>query len=435
MSSSTSSPPIASHHAVIVVGAGQAGLSMSWHLKQLGIDHVVLEKHRAGHAWRAERWDSFCLVTPNWQCQLPGYPYKGSDPHGFMLRHEIIDYFDGFVASFAPPLREGVAVENVHSNAQHRFILDTSAGRYIADQVVIAAGGYQIPVIPRCAERLPADILQINAATYRNPHSLPSGAVLVVGSGQSGAQIAEDLHLAGRKVHLCVGDAPRVARRHRAKDVVEWLHLMGYYDLPVYEHPLREGVRDKTNHYVTGRDGGRDIDLRQRACEDMELYGRLLDVAGDRLLLDDDLALCLDQADQVSESIKASIDKFIAKQGIDAPPPTPYQPPWTPPQERPELDYRAAGITSIVWCIGFRTDYSWIDLPVFNGRGQPTHVRGVTSVPGVYFLGLPWLYTWGSGRFSGVARDAEYLAEHIEARLGVAPAERHGALNEAAIGT
>ena len=425
---------VLSHYPVIVVGGGQAGLSMSWYLKEFGIDHLVLEKHRAGHAWRAERWDSFCLVTPNWQCQLPGYPYAGADPHGFMLRHEIVDYIDGFVASFSPPLREGVTVRNVRSHARRGFTVDTSEGCYAADQVVIASGGYQIPVIPRCAERLGAEISQINAATYRNPQSLPDGAVLVVGSGQSGAQIAEDLHLAGRQVHLCVGDAPRVARRHRGKDVVEWLHMMGYYDLPVHEHPLREGVRDKTNHYVTGRDGGRDIDLRQRACEGMQLYGRLLDVVGDKLVFERDLARCLDQADHVSESIKASIDNFIAKRAVEAPPAAPYQPAWTPPQERPELDYRAVGITSIVWCIGFRTDYRWIDLPVFNGRGQPTHVRGVSSVPGVYFLGLPWLYTWGSGRFSGVARDAEYLVEHIEARLTDAPVERHAALNEAAIG-
>jgi putative flavoprotein involved in K+ transport len=257
----------------------------------------------------------------------------------------------------------------------------------------------------------------------------------VVGSGQSGAQIAEDLHLAGRQVHLCVGDAPRVARRHRGKDVVEWLHLMGYYDLPVHEHPLREGVRDKTNHYVTGRDGGRDIDLRQRAREGMQLYGRLLDVAGGTLVVDDDLAHCLDQADQVSESIKTSIDTFIAKRAIDAPPAEPYQPVWVPAQERPTLDYRAAGITSIVWCIGFRADYSWIDLPVFNGRGQPAHVRGVAAVPGLYFLGLPWLYTWGSGRFSGVARDAKHIADQVEARLDDAPSERRVTVNEAAIGT
>jgi putative flavoprotein involved in K+ transport len=161
----------------------------------------------------------------------------------------------------------------------------------------------------------------------------------------------------------------------------------------------------------------------------------LLDVKGDKLVLDDDLALCLDQADQVSDSIKTSIDGFIAKKAIAAPPDPRYRPVWTPPAERPELDYRAANITSIVWCIGFRTDYSWIDLPVFNGRGQPAHVRGVAPVPGVYFLGLPWLHTWGSGRLSGVARDAEYVAEHIKVRAGLAPAERQAGLNEAAIGS
>jgi putative flavoprotein involved in K+ transport len=430
-----SQPTPVARHAVAVIGGGQAGLSISWYLTRSGIDHVVFEKERAGHTWRAERWDSFCLVTPNWQCQLPGFPYQGPDPHGFMLRDEIIDYIDAFVASFNPPLLEGINVQHLRSDAQHGFMLDTTDGLHVADQVVIATGGYQIPVIPRCAERIPMDIVQIHSQRYRNPAELPDGAVLVVGSGQSGCQIAEDLHLAGRKVYLCVGDAPRVARRYRGKDVVEWLHLMGYYDLPVHEHPLREGVRDKTNHYVTGRDRGRDIDLRQRALEGMELYGRLLDVKGDHLILDDDLAMCLDQADQVSESIKTSIDGFITKKGLSAPLEDRYRPLWVPQQERPELEYRAAGITSIVWSIGFRTDYGWIDLPVFNGRGQPSHVRGVSPVPGAYFLGLPWLYTWGSGRFSGVARDAEYLAEHIKARVGLAPVGGQPSLNEAAIGS
>ena len=382
-------------------------MSISWHPTKSGIDHVVFEKERTAHAWRAERWDSFCLVTPNWQCQLPGFPYPGPDPHGFMLRDEIVAYMDAFVASFDPPLLEGVTVRQLRSDDQHGFMLETTDGIHFAQQVVVASGGYQIPVIPRCAERLPGC-----------------------------CQIAEDLHIAGRKVHLCVGDAPRVARRYRGKDVVEWLHLMGYYDLPVHEHPLREGVRDKTNHYVTGRDGGRDIDLRERALEGMELYGRLLDVVGDRLVCAVDLASCLDQADQVSESIKTSIDGFIAKTALSAPEEDRYRPGWVPPRERPQFDYRAAGITSVVWCIGFRTDYSWIDLPLFNGRGQPSHVRGVTPVPGAYLVGLPWLYTWGSGRFSGVARDAEYLAEHIKARIRLSGFERQqAAVNEAAIGS
>jgi putative flavoprotein involved in K+ transport len=420
------SPQPKAHHSVAVIGAGQAGLSISWYLTRSGIDHIVFEKRRAGHAWRAERWDTFCLVTPNWQCQLPGFPYRGSDPDGFMGRQDIVEYIDGFIASFNPPLREALTVKNLSSNAQHAYTLETTEGVYLADQVVVATGQYQIPLVPRCAE--------LQSSEYRNPGQLPEGAVLVVGSGQSGCQVAEDLHLSGRKVHLCVGDAPRVSRRYRGKDVVAWLHLMGYYDLPVHEHPLREGVRDKTNHYVTGRDGGRDIDLRQRAREGMELYGRLLDVDGTRLILDDDLTQCLDQADQVSESIKTTIDGFIVKKGIAAPDESRYHPIWAPPHERPALDYRAAGITSVVWCIGFRADYGWIDLPVFNGRGQPKHVRGVTPVPGIYFLGLPWLYTWGSGRFSGIARDAEYLAAHIEARVGMDNAQRQAALNEAAIG-
>jgi putative flavoprotein involved in K+ transport len=424
-----------SRHAVAIIGGGQAGLSISWYLTQSGIDHVVFEKNRAGYTWRAERWDSFCLVTPNWQCQLPGFPYQGSDPHGFMLREQIVDYIDAFITSFNPPLLEGVNVSHLRSDAQRGFMIDTTAGIHVADQVVIAAGGYQTPFIPRCAERLPSDIVQISSSQYRNPTQLPEGAVLVVGSGQSGCQIAEDLHIAGRKVHLCVGDAPRVARRYRGKDVVKWLDMMGYYELPVHDHPLREGVRDKTNHYVTGRDGGRDIDLRQRAIEGMELYGRLLDVQGDSLTLDDDLAMRLDQADQVSDSIKTSIDNFIAKNGISAPEEARYSPVWAPPSERPSLNYRTAGITSIVWSIGFRTDYGWIDLPVFNGRGQPSHVRGVTPIPGAYFLGLPWLYTWGSGRFSGIARDAEYLAEHIKARVASTPSGGETALNEAAIGS
>jgi putative flavoprotein involved in K+ transport len=426
--------PVA-QHSVAVIGGGQAGLSISWHLKQSGIDHVVFEKERAAQSWRAERWDTFCLVTPNWQCQLPGFPYSGSDPHGFMLRDEIVAYMDAFIASFDPPLREGVTVRHLRSDDQHGFLLETTDGIHFAQQVVIASGAYQIPVIPRCAERLPGDIMQIHSSLYRNPGTLPAGAVLVVGSGQSGCQIAEDLHLAGRKVYLCVGDAPRVARRYRGKDVVEWLHLMGYYDLPVHQHPLREGVRDKTNHYVTGRDGGRDIDLRRRATEGMELYGRLLDVAGDRLICAADLAHCLDQADQVSESIKTSIDGFIAKKSVSAPEEERYRSPWAPAQERPRLDYRAAGITSVVWSIGFRTDYGWIDLPVFNGRGQPSHVRGVTPVAGAYFIGLPWLYTWGSGRFSGVARDAEFLAEHMKARIRSNGSQTRPAVDIVAIGS
>lgn len=413
------------HHEVVVIGGGQAGLSMSHYLQKIGADHVVFEKHTALHSWRTQRWDSFCLVTPNWQCKLPGHEYAGDDPHGFMKKDEINAYLDGFKRSVNAPLREGVAVRKVQPRPQGGFEVHVTQGDRAmvctADQVVVASGGYHLPIVPRLAERLPAGIVQIHSEQYRNPRSLPEGAVLVVGSGQSGAQIAEDLHLAGRRVHLAVGDAPRCARFYRGRDVVDWLADMNYYDMPVHQHPLREGVRDNTNHYVTGRDGGRDIDLRKFALEGMRLHGLLSGLDDGVMRFEPGLAAALDRADEVYNGINASIDRYIAAQGIDAPPPSVYEPVWRPEGEQLTLDLKAAGIAAVVWCIGFRPDFEWLDAPVFNGRGQPVHTRGVTPHKGLYFLGLPWQYTWGSGRFSGVARDAAFLAERIDAARELCP--------------
>ena len=402
------------HRDVIIVGGGQAGLSLSHCLKQRGTDHLVIEKHDPLHTWRDQRWDSFCLVTPNWQCKLPGHEYAGSDPHGFMKKDEIIEYVQGFVRMVDAPVLSGTTVTRAARRATGGFEVETDRGAFTADQIVVASGGYHLPIVPRLAERLPDDIEQLHSEQYRNPQSLPPGAVLVVGNGQSGAQIAEDLHLAGRKVVLATGNAPRCARFYRGKDVVDWLADMNYYDMPVDQHPLREGVRDNTNHYVTGRDGGRDIDLRRFALEGMELYGTLTGLEGQTLRFAPTLTESLAHADRVYNGINASIDKYIATHGIEAPPGGVYEPVWAPSAEREALDLREANITSVIWCIGFRPDFGWLDAPVFNGRGQPSHVRGVTAVPGLYFLGLPWLHTWGSGRFSGVARDALFVAEHIE---------------------
>ncbi|MBL0730612.1 MSMEG_0569 family flavin-dependent oxidoreductase [Piscinibacter sp. HJYY11] len=407
--------PTLPHHEVVVVGGGQAGLSISHGLKTEGIEHVVFEKHRAMHVWRTQRWDNFCLVTPNWQCALPGYPYRGDDPHGFMKREEIVQYLDAFRDYVDAPLREGVAVELVKPLPEGGFLVRSSEGECTAQQVVVASGGYHEPIVPRLAERLPAPVVQLHSAQYRNAAQLPPGKVLVVGSGQSGAQIAEDLHLAGREVVLAVGDAPRCARFYRGRDVVDWLADMGYYDMPVGQHPLREGVRDNTNHYVTGRDGGRDIDLRRFAIEGMELYGALtgLDADGDTLRFAPRLREVLDQADRTYNGINASIDRYIDEQRLQAPPASVYEPVWQPSEERETLSLREAGVASVVWCIGFAPDFRWLDAPVFNGRGHPVHERGITRVPGLYFIGLPWLHTWGSGRFSGVARDAAFVVQRV----------------------
>jgi putative flavoprotein involved in K+ transport len=423
-----------SHYPVVIIGGGQAGLSMSCLLKRRGIDHLVLEKHRIGEAWRSKRWDSFCLVTPNWQCQLPGFPYAGPDPDGFMKKDEIVRYIEEFAQSFDPPVREGVTVKRLRRHESGAYEIDCDLGQLLADQVVVATGGYHTAVIPRLAERLSPEIAQLHSSQYRNPAALPAGTALVVGTGQSGCQIAEDLHLAGRQVHLCVGGAPRTARRYRGKDVVAWLDEMGYYRMPIHEHPQKDRVRAKANHYVTGRDGGRDIDLRKFALEGMKLHGRLRDVLGETLLFSPDLKQNLDQADAVAESIKTTIDKYIEGKQIDAPVEERYRPLWEPDGEPGELNYREANIRTVIWSIGYRSDYTWVELPVFDGKGYPAHVRGVTPVRGLYFLGLPWQYTWGSGRFSGVAGDAEYLAGRIEAQVETGQ-ETEATLNELALGS
>lgn len=404
------------HFPVVVVGGGQAGLSISYLLKQRGVAHVVLEGKRVASAWRDERWDSFCLVTPNWQCRLPGHPYAGDDPNGFMGRDAIVDYVEEYARRFALPVREGVWVRAIRS-ASAGFELDTSAGKLLADQVVIATGGYHRPRVPEYAAELP--LTQLHSSAYRNPTALPPGEVLVVGTGQSGCQIAEDLHLEGRKVHLCVGSAPRCARRHRGKDVVEWLERMGHYDLPIDQQKNPEELRERANHYVTGRAGGHDLDLRRFALEGMKLYGPAIALEHGKLRLAPKLREHLARADDVYRSINRAIDTYIEQQGIQAPEAPEYVAPWEPAEEPTELDLAASGISTVIWATGFHTDFSWIEAPVFDARGRVLHQRGVTRTPGLYFLGLPWLHTWGSGRFSGVKADAEYLVE----RLFQAPAE------------
>ncbi|CAN5197230.1 MSMEG_0569 family flavin-dependent oxidoreductase [soil metagenome] len=401
------------HRDVVVIGAGQAGLSMSWYLKSEGIDHVVLERDSIGQDWRNRRWDNFTLVTPNWQCDLPGFPYDRGDPHGFMTRDEVHHFVLDYAESFAPPVREGVGVTSLLQASDGGFDIETTAGPMHADQVVVATGGYQKPRLPRIAERLAPSIFQLHSADYRGSHQLPDGKVLIVGSGQSGAQIAEDLHLEGRDVHLVTGSAPRCARFYRGRDCVAWLSDMGTYDVPIDAQAGGVAKRENTNHYMTGRGGGRDIDLRAFALDGMALYGRLTGADGTSMTFAPTLERNLDSADAVAEGIKDMIDAYIARAGIDAPCEERYVPVWRPAQEPRSLDLAAAGITSVVWCVGFAADYSWLRASVFDGEGHVCHHRGVTGVEGLYFLGLPWLHTWGSGRFASVGRDAEHLHSHI----------------------
>lgn len=403
------------HYSAVVVGGGQAGLSASHYLKKHGIDHVVFEKQTVAHKWKTERWDAFCLVTPNWQCQLPDHPYDGADPHGFMVKDEIIAYVDRFVKKVDAPVFEGTSVIALEKTGDV-FRIESTAGIATADSVILATSLYSQPFVPRAAERLPKGITQIHTADYRNPAQLPEGGVIVVGSGQSGCQIAEDLHLAGRKVHMVTGNAPRCARFYRGRDVVDWLADIGQYDITIAHDGMTKKKHD-TNHYLTGRDGGRDIDLRKFALEGMALYGRMTGVSEGKMLFEPNLKSNLDGADRVYNGINALIDRHIAETGIDAPEGGAYVPLWEPESETTELDLEAEGITSVIWATGFTPDWSYVGLPIFDGTGYPVQQRGVTGVEGVYVLGLPWLWTWGSGRFLAVGKDAEYVVDRLAARL------------------
>jgi putative flavoprotein involved in K+ transport len=398
---------------VVIVGGGQAGLAVSWYLKQAGVDHVILERDTLMHTWRDARWDSFCLVTPNWQCRLPGYHYDGPDPDGFMVAAELNDWLAGYVKSFDPPVREHTTVLSVRA-VEHGdgFEVITDGGILHAGQVVVATGGYHDPAIPTLGDRLPADIVQVHSSHYRNPDQVP-GSVLVVGTGQSGAQIAEDLLLAGRTVHLAVGNAPRFARRYRGRDVIAWMHDTGHYAKPVTDKPPAERTQDRTNHYVTGRDGGRDIDLRAFAAHGMRLHGHLSDLVDGTLVFAGDLTASLDAADAVYNGINQLIDAHIEARGLTTETgPSRYEPTWAPPHVGPS-QLAARDIGSVVWATGFRRDYRWLHAGVFDGSGHPVHLRGVTQVPGLFFIGLPWQHTWGSGRFAGIELDAAHIAEQL----------------------
>jgi len=411
------------HIPVVIVGGGQAGLSTAWCLKQKGIESIVFERHDAFHSWRRNRWDSFCLVTPNWQCRLPDFyydrEYGGTDPDGFMLKDEITAYLDAFAEKTRPDLREHVTVTRVAPRTGGGFDVETSAGHWTCDQVVIATGGYDMPIEPAYAQNLSPEIFQMHSVDYRNVDQFPEGGVLIVGTGQSGVQLMEDFCRAGRDVHLAVGPAPRSPRKYRGRDATDWLYDAGHYAVTIAEHPDPVKALTQTNHYMSGRDGGKEIDLRRFHLEHgVELYGSLADMDGTEVRFLPDLGKNLDDADRSYVGIRSQIDAYIAREGIDAPEEPPFEKLWAPEQERTRIDLAEAGITSVLWAIGFRPDYRWIEADVFDARGKPVFDRGVTDHPGLHFIGLGWLNTWGSGRFLGIEEDSRHLADQIEAQLG-----------------
>ena len=411
-------------HDVVVIGAGQGGLATSHFLAARGIDHVVLEKGAIGEAWRAQRWDSFCLVTPNWTITLPGAPYRGDDPDGFMLRDDFVAHLEAWARSFGCPVRPGVAVARVHGEAG-AFRLETSAGPYLARAVVVATATYQNPRRPARAAALPRRLHQLDSVGYKNPAALPPGGVLVVGSGQTGCQIAEELNEAGRPTYLCVGKAGRLPRRYRGRDCIAWQDAMGWLDRTpdMLENPAQ---RFRGDPHLSGRKGGHTLSLHDLAAAGITLLGKLTRVDGERIDLADDLGANLAAADAYAANFFRQVDDHIARAAVAAPPPTAAElaggpPPGAPATPlRPRLDLAAAGIATVIWATGFDFDFRWIEFPVCDEAGYPVTRRGETAVPGLCFVGLNWLHKRKSGIIYGVGEDAAWLANRLADRLGAA---------------
>lgn len=406
----------------LVVGAGQAGLATSRRLADAGVEHLVVDRRdRPGGGW-PDRWDSFTLVTPNFALRLPGMPYTGPDPDGFLPRDRVVSYLRAYAASLAAPVRLGTRVRRLAA-ADRGFDVRTDDTTFTARNVVLATGPYQRPWIPAAARRLPDRLRQVHTQHYRRPDQLADGAVLVVGTGQSGTQIAEELHQAGRQVHLAVSRCPGAPRRYRGRDVIWWLLESLLHGAAVgVPPPTVDDLPSPADRFaciphLSGTRGGHDINLRQLARRGVALYGRLESAAGTAVGFRDDLADRLAFADsQFDEQFRPRFDAYIEAAGIDAPPDDRPPADGFVPATSTRLDLDAAGIGSVVWATGYRLDFGWVDLPVLDRWGYPRHRRGVTTQPGLYAVGLPWLYSDSSAALAGVGDDAAYIAEHIAGR-------------------
>jgi putative flavoprotein involved in K+ transport len=398
----------------VVIGGGQAGLAMSYHLGGLGREHVILERQRVAERWRSERWDSLAFQSPNWNVRLPGLALSAADPDAFASRDEVSRFIERYADFIRAPLRCGVPVTSLRRTPDlKRLIAETPTGSFEAKNVVIATGPFQMPAVPLA---IGGKALHLHSSRYRNPQLLPPGAVLVIGSGNSGAQIAEELCGAGRRVFLSVSRHRCIPRCYRGKDYTWWYLAFGDGDTTI--EPQRE---EPPPRLLTGVGGGHDLNLRQLAADGVVLLGRVLGGQDGMLAIANDLSENLARGDASFVDFTHQANEYAIRQGLELAPSEANIKILRTPKEVTDpiltLDITAAGISTIIWANGFRYDFDWTDLPVFAetsllGR-VPMHRRGITAIPGVYFLGLPWLYKLKSAFLNGVGEDAGYLAEHI----------------------
>jgi putative flavoprotein involved in K+ transport len=402
----------------LIIGGGQAGLVMSYRLKQRGILHLVLERARIAERWRSERWDGLKFQFPNWSVQLPDFAFPHTDPDGFATSGEIVNFLDAFAAFVAPPIRCGVEVVSLKRRDGGGFVAETADGMIEANNVVVATGPYQRAVVPDLLRDHP--VFQVHANSYRNPEQLPPGAVLVVGAGASGAQIAEELHRAGRRVFLAVGQHTRMPRRYRGNDLTWWFGALRLFDMTAEQRgPIR------VNPSITGAYGGYTIDFRRCAADGITLLGRVLAARDGVLDIAPGLAESLATGDIYYAGFLGMLDAHVEQNRLDLPDDPAARAVLADPlcvtEPIRRLDLGEEDIHAVIWATGYDVDFGWIDVPVLDARGEPAHRGGMSDVPGLYFLGLPYLSKLYSAFLSGVGDDAAVLADHIAARRSSPP--------------
>jgi putative flavoprotein involved in K+ transport len=408
----------------VIVGAGQAGLGVSYFLQRDGRKHVVFERGRIGESWLSQRWDSFRLNTPNSMNVLPGLPYDGPEPDGFWRRDELVHYFQRYVEHFQLPVRTGVTVLSVErAEDEERFLIKTRIAGHaevpvLSRSIVIACGIQRTPKSPPTRSRIPHNVTQLHTANYRSPTALPPGAIVIVGGGQSGCQVAEELLSAGRTVYLCTSKVGRAPRRYRGRDLLEWWVDMKLCDV-TFASLEDKSISRATPAQVSGVGRyGHTVSLQQLARQGAVILGRLLDVETGTLVLSDEGAAHVRYADAFSQRLKDDIDAYLARAGI-TPPPLENDPADVPdplaecvsPLRR--LNLREAKVSTVIWATGFTADFSWIHLPVLDANGKPIHQRGISPLRGLYFIGFPWLSSRKSGIIYGIEEDAHYIAGAI----------------------
>ena len=412
----------------VIVGGGQAGLVVSYFLQQNGNSHLVFEQGRIGESWLSQRWDSFQLNTPNVRNVLPGLPYDGPEADGFWRTDKLVEYFQGYVDRFQLPVRTGVTVTLVErAEDQETFIVktrmeDQTEVSISSRSVVVASGIQRIPKFPAMRSKLPDNILQLHTADYRNPKSLPPGAVVVVGGGQSGCQITEDLLSAGRTVYLCTSKVGRVPRRYRGRDLVEWWVDTKFWDV-TYDGLPDKSISRAAQPQISGLGRyGHTLSLQYLASQGTVILGHLLDVESGALILSDDAAAHVHFADEFSQRVKNDIDSYLTRMNITAPSLeddtadiADLEAECVSPLR--QLNLHDANVSTVIWATGFTGDFSWIHMPVFDDQNKPIHKRGVSAERGLYFVGFPWLNSRKSGILYGIDEDAQYIANVIEEQL------------------